>query len=401
MKIGPRAGVCIAVVLAAAGICLWQQIAAATQAIENQASLSRIGGYFSQDLVLIYTPDGDYRGTNGGWDLQEGFPESGALSISLVGEVIYNYDYNDGNKIYLSSDGGASWVLTGQFPFTDTGAYEALSASPVTDTIFMVMGYVFSEPVGPFRGIYKSTDYGATWSKVSEGEGHRGRQIVFSPDFAQDGTAFITFGSYKVTFGAWKTEDWGDTWSHCDDLPTGVSFTGHLLAISPQYAWDQTVFALSDHGLYRSTDGGTLWQHAGDPPGYQPTRLAVSPGYLHDQILFVGDYDEGLFISRDGGESWQPIDFDLSPSQVGIRYVGPYRPWPMPPLPDPPGPYQVYLPVARSWRTGPHELWVVAENSLEGDYNDRLYRSRDDGDTWEEVWVFERSDWLYLPLVNR
>jgi|GEM_PF-2479122 len=403
MKISPRASTCAAVLLAVAGIYLWQQITMTTRAMETQisaAGITRTGHFFSQDLVLINTYDAAYRDTNNGWDLQENFPESGALSINLIGEVIYNYDYNDGNKIFQSSDGGESWTLTGQFPFTDAGAYESLSASPITNTVFMVMQYSFPEPPGPFRGIYKSTDYGATWSKVSEGAGHWASRIGFSPDFAHDGTAFITFGSYKVTLGAWKTEDWGDTWSHCDDLPSGGSLTGHLLAISPQFARDQTVFALSDHGLYKSTDGGILWQYVSDIPGYHPTELAISPGYLDDQTLFVGDYEEGLFLSQDGGESWKPINFGLSPSQVGIRLVSPYRPWPTLPRPDPSGPYRVYFPFISSHRTGPHELWVITKTSME-DLVVHLYRSRDSGATWEELWVFERSDWLYLPLVSR
>jgi len=357
--------------------------------------IARDDHYFSQDLVLINAYDGNYRATNDGWERLNS-PGGGWHSVSLGG-LIYLHSHAT-TEIHRSLDGGETWTLMSTFPFTDTSAVECLSASPMTNTLFMVVGYVFPEDPGPVRGIYKSTDGGVGWRKVFDGVGHGSRWIIFSPNFAQDGIAFVEFGTYKTTFGVWKTEDWGETWFHCDDLPSGGSFTGHVLSISPQFAQDQTVFAVSDHALYKSTDGGTLWFAGGNPSGYLPNKIAVSPNYIHDQTLFTGDYDEGLFLSKDGGESWQPIDFDVSSRHVGIRLVAPFRPWPALPPPASPGPYRVYFPYVSVYRPEQFEFWVVTNTSLD-DLVTHLYRSRDLGATWEEVAVFEASHWLYLPFV--
>jgi hypothetical protein len=362
------------------------------QSIEGVAS---DGHYLGHDLLLISTSDGLFKATDEGW--RRIYPKARYPLVSLGG-AIYLYRHAT-YEIQRTLDGGETWALVGTFPYTDTATAEFLSASPVTSTVFMGVSYPFPE-TGPLKGIYKSTDGGGTWGKVLDG--YNASWITFSPDFAQDGIAFTEFGGYKVTYGVWKTDDWGETWFHSSaGLPVGMSLFGHVLSISPQFAQDQTVFAISDYGVYKSTDGGASWFEVGDPPGFLPVNIATSPDYIHDQTLLTGDYDEGLTLSQDGGVSWEPVDFAVSPRYVGIRHVGAFRPWPAPPPPeppDPPGPYRVYLPLVGTATPG-LEFWVVAYYPWPEP--SRLYRSRDMGATWEEVLVFEVSYRLYLPLAMR
>lgn len=350
------------------------------------------GHYVSQNLVLFYTSTGLHKANNDGWKLTS-WPE-GNYSISLGG-AIYTYNHTT-RAIHRSQDGGDTWSATGTFTITDTAAFSFLSASPVTETLFMGMGYTFPN-TGPVKGIYKSTDSGITWDKVLDG--YNAGEVLFSPNFAQDGTAFTTFGGYKVTYGVWKTADWGQTWFHSSEgLPTGGSLSGYRLAISPQFAQDHTVFAFSEYGFVKSIDGGASWQLLENLPGYLPINIAVSPNYLYDQTLLVGDQDEGLFLSRDGGVSWHRLDsFPTAPYFTGIRQVASYVPWPPIPPAEPPGPYRIYLPFVSQQRTSQLELWAVGYYPWPDP--SRLYRSYDFGAIWEEVFVFERSHWLYLPLV--
>lgn len=388
MQVDFKVLVCLAVVFITVALGFGQQSVASPS---TPQSLYAEGHYFSQDLLLVSTSEGLLQATNEGW--RQIYPDAVQPLVSLGG-AIYLYRHAT-YEIRRSLDGGETWSLAGTFPFTDTITGEFLSASPITDTVFMGVSYSFPE-TGPLKGIYKSTDGGVVWRKVLDG--YSASRITFSPNFAQDGIAFTEFGSYKTTFGVWKTEDWGETWFHSSEgLPVGGTLTGHVISISPQFAQDQTVFAISDYGVYKSMHGGESWFGVGNPPGYFPNKIAVSPNYIHDQTLLTGDYNEGLFLSQDGGESWQPIDFDVSPRHVGIRLVGPFRSWPEPPPPDPPGPYRVYFPIVATGISSPGlELWVVEYN---GPDPCRLYRSQDYGITWEEVQVFEQSYWLYLPLV--
>lgn len=355
------------------------------------------GHYFSQDLVIVCTYNGYHQATDAGWRriLAD---QPGNLDVSLGGAM---YTYSHATKeIHRSLDGGVSWSLRSTFPYTDTSAFGVLSASPVTNTILMGVSYAFPE-TGPIKGIYKSVDGGLTWVKTLEG--YDANEIVFSPDFAQDGTAFTEFGGYKLTYGVWKTTDWGETWVHSSDgLDTGMSRTGFLLSISPQFALDHTVFAIRDIlGVYKSTDSGQTWFRVSDLYTSNTAKIAISSNYSKDQTLLAGDYDlehSRLFLSQDGGVSWQRLNLPGPPRYVGLRLQAPFQPWPAPVTPVHPGLYRVYLPLVSAYRREQFEFWVVTNGSLSNPIS-HLYRSCDMGATWEEEWVFEASHWLYLPFV--
>ncbi|OQA17953.1 MAG: BNR/Asp-box repeat protein [Chloroflexi bacterium ADurb.Bin360] len=353
------------------------------------------GHYFSQDLLIVCTRDGYYRATNDEWEEMPS-PDGGHLSVSLAG-VIYHYR-GASTGIQRSLDSGRTWELVGTFPLTDTSSFGWLSASPITNTIFMGVSYEFPE-TGPMKGIYKSSDGGVTWNKTLDG--YDANEIVFSPNFAQDGTAFTEFGGYKLTYGVWKTTDWGETWVHSSDgLDTGMSRTGFLLSISPQFALDHTVFAIRDIlGVYKSIDSGQTWFRVSDLYTSATAQIAISPYYSKDQTLVAGDYDlehPGLFLSQDGGVSWERLNLPGPPRYVGLRLQAPFQPWPAPFVPS--NPHNIHLPFVSTSRAEQFEFWVVTSGSL-SDPVSRLYRSCDMGATWEEEWVFERSHRLYLPLV--
>jgi hypothetical protein len=81
-----------------------------------------------------------------------------------------------------------------------------------------------------------------------------------------------------------------------------------------------TVYAAATHSVwgahvYRSTDGGSTWEPLGDAPHHPPGRfqsslkaiwfLAPSPD---GRRLYAGIDPPGLFVSRDQGASWAPVD---------------------------------------------------------------------------------------------
>ena len=79
-----------------------------------------------------------------------------------------------------------------------------------------------------------------------------------------------------------------------------------VLAMSPDFASDRTVFAGSEHaGVLKSTDGGQTWKqvNTGIYDGNVPA-LVVSPGFAADRTVYAGTRTQGLFRSTDGGETW-------------------------------------------------------------------------------------------------
>jgi photosystem II stability/assembly factor-like uncharacterized protein len=353
---------------------------------------------FHQDLVLVSRVEGGifaglYKATNGEWKWLPA--PTFSWMKAAPGEIIYLYSQagpGHPNRVYRSMDGGETWELAGEdIPSAGVGTF--IFPSPMPDMVFLGVGDL---PFTPgVRGIYKSTDGGATWQKVLEGG--NGVWVAFSADFASDGTAFAALDEYRISLGVWKTEDWGETWvKKSDGLAYGLTGGGHKwVMVSPQYPQDQTAFTTDATGFYKTIDGGESWFRLPDRAG----DITLSPNYAVDQTILATS-PVSLRLSQDGGESWQLLG-EYDSVTAGIRIPGPFGASSAPPAP-PPGPHRVYLPLV-GHRMGDRtlEFWLVrlwpAGNSVEC----YLYRSYDFGVTWEELFVFEAAHWLYLPLVSQ
>ncbi len=103
------------------------------------------------------------------------------------------------------------------------------------------------------------------------------------------------------------------------------------LVISPDYANDNTLLAVSGGNIYRSTDGGARWKRlqGGLPQGQGSTWVvAFSPNYAADRTLFAGgnrgDYwGEGVWRSQDGGDTWQAEWSNLQHRRITGFYFAP------------------------------------------------------------------------------
>ena len=97
--------------------------------------------------------------------------------------------------------------------------------------------------------------------------------------------------------------------------PMVVTRTVSSILPSPNLAHDRTLLATINSRFCRSTDGGKTWQRLrGGLPEIGETVAVVdaafSPDYANDQtiaagITFFDSHGEGVWISRDGGETWQ------------------------------------------------------------------------------------------------
>jgi len=267
---------------------------------------------YPQDRTLFATAGWQpYRSTDGGnswqalgWGLPAVFPIS-ALAISPA----YGQDrtvYAGGNyldpRIFLSTDGGESWQASGQGLPESSSGVDALAFSPGYATDHTV--YVWLKN----RGLYRSTDRGASWEQVFKEEGWSVQSLVLSPRFPTDGILFAgaLFGQLRQSL------DGGFTWQDLSrGLPAGTVWV-RALALSPDFEKDGTLFAGLDEGVIKSTDRGRTWRPVnaglplkGDGPPPPVLSLAISPDYATDGTLFVGLVDYGVYRSVDGGENWR------------------------------------------------------------------------------------------------
>jgi photosystem II stability/assembly factor-like uncharacterized protein len=124
--------------------------------------------------------------------------------------------------------------------------------------------------------------------------------LAFSPRYADDGIAFLG----TMEDGVYRSADRGQNWARWNFGLFDLRVLA--LAVSPDFAHDETVFAGVETGIYISKSGGRSWRPLLFPDEAAPVMcLAVSPGYAQDGVLWAGTDSAGLWVSADRGKIWQ------------------------------------------------------------------------------------------------
>jgi len=94
----------------------------------------------------------------------------------------------------------------------------------------------------------------------------------------------------------------GDAWEQVrKGLPDPVS----VQAITVHPANPDVIFAGTQDGPYRSTDGGSSWERPDFPSGLQVWSITVHP--RTPRVVYAGTSPVGVFRSDDGGTTWRQL----------------------------------------------------------------------------------------------
>ena len=193
--------------------------------------------------------------------------------------------------LYRSADGGASWQP----------AYATLNLSEDLSTSAVVVSPDFASDRAVFAGvtgaILRSHDGGGSWFlTLLPSPPPVVSCLVASPDYERDGVLFAG----TMEDGVFRSSDRGERWVRWNfgllDLHVLV------LALSPDFAQDETLFVGVESGIFRSTNGGRAWREVPFPTDLAPViSLAISPDFKRDGLLLAGTEAHGLYaLARSG-----------------------------------------------------------------------------------------------------
>ncbi|MFN8586161.1 MAG: glycosyl hydrolase [Candidatus Eisenbacteria bacterium] len=225
-----------------------------------------------------------------------------------------------GDGVYRSTDGGASWTNMGLKESQQIGAIVVHPKQPNT---VWVAAYGPHRVSGGERGVFKTTDGGKTWVNVLHPSDHTGCwELYMDP---RDPDVLYTVAHQRQRYltttiaggdesGIYKSTDGGTTWKRLTGgLPQKQ--VGRIgMAISPVNP--DRLFAVvdakekKDKGTYVSNDAGASWTRASDYVTSYPfycQKLVCDPKNV-DRVYALDVFNQ---VSTDGGKSWSRLGEDL------------------------------------------------------------------------------------------
>lgn len=189
------------------------------------------------------------------------------------------------------------------------------------------------------HGVWKSTDAGQTWDRDWAGPTGFVTALQISPDYNNDETAFVAMrrsGIYVTHNGArsWYPANMGfrfyakdkatESPNYYIDPPLRSAVNDVLMAISPDFAADQTIFASSVAGLFRSQDAGQSWSQLTVNPSLfdvPVNAIGISPAFGVDGVVVASLKGQGLYRSNDRGATFVSIGQDLLSKNLDLKLI--------------------------------------------------------------------------------
>ena len=123
--------------------------------------------------------------------------------------------------------------------------------------------------------------------------------------------------------GIWRSLDNGETFQRRN---AGIFMEADVRALVVHPSDPQILYAGTNAGIYRTSDGGENWERLNTPflPGDGwPTGAVVWSLLIHPadpRLLFAGVCPAGIYRSRDEGANWEKLDAGINPDCKPIVY---------------------------------------------------------------------------------
>jgi len=249
-----------------------------------------------------------------------------------------------GIGVYKSTDAGKTWKHMG---LEATYTIARIVIHPKDPDIVYVAATGHEWTTNPERGVFKTTDGGATWQKVLYVNERVGANDIVMDPQAPDTVYAATWNRIRRRWsdpvpggedGLFKTTDGGKTWTPIDSGLPDTNATGrigidlcrtkpatlyayvdnHMPGVEPKPGQRDAYGRPLQRGIvgaevYRSDDAGAGWRKV-SPPGMD--RFGGTYGWVFGQIRVDPSNAETIYImglglskSTDGGKTYQNLSY--------------------------------------------------------------------------------------------
>ncbi len=285
----------------------WTQLGASAF---GGAKISRIvivpstAGTSATTTLFAASDFGLFRSQNGGgvWNevLVSGLGCSSTIVCSVTDLVIHPgndqilYAAVRTRGVYKTTDGGATWVFMGSgFASTDVGRINIAITPTAPDTLYAA---VHNPSTSRLLGIWWSTDGANSWSQRAATGADCGTQCWYDMYVVVHPTDpnTVYFGGVSLFRSANRAGSFGD-------IRGGIHVDQHLMVFDPQNP--QTVYAANDGGIFRSRNGGSSWTSLSS--GLELTQFyeGISLHPSERTIVLGGTQDNGT-LQYNGVPRW-------------------------------------------------------------------------------------------------
>ncbi|HEV2904777.1 MAG TPA: hypothetical protein VGW32_07005, partial [Pyrinomonadaceae bacterium] len=321
-------------------------------------------------------------------------PFRGGRSVSgtgVVGDPKTYYMGTTGGGVWKTEDMGLSWrnISDGFFKTGSVGAIAVAESD--RNVVYVGMGEHAVRGVMTHHGdgVYKSTDAGKTWKKMGlDATQHISRIVIDpkNPNIVIVAAQGALYSSSKER-GIYKSTDGGATWKNVlfvNDKTGGAELSMDMTNPRILYAamWEhgrlpwKVISGGPGSGLYKSTDQGETWDRLKEGLPEELGKMSITVSRSNPEKVYAlieSDSDKeagGLFVSNDAGKKWSRITNDHRLVQRAWYYIELFI--------DPKDEHTIYVLSApalrsidggRTWETLSgthgdfHDLWINPDDS--------------------------------------
>jgi photosystem II stability/assembly factor-like uncharacterized protein len=261
-------------------------------------------------------------------------PANPKVIYAGTGESDLRGDFSTGDGIYKTTDAGKTWHYAG---LRDTHTTTQLAIDPQNSNIVYAssLGHVFAP--NPERGVFKTTDGGATWSKVlfvDENTGANGvvmdarnPNVLYAAMWQAQRKPW-NFSSGGPGSGLYKTTDAGAHWSKISSNPGFAQGMLGKIGVSVSASDPRSVYAIvqaQSGGIFHSNDGGATWKRVNSEMKLRQRAFYYTAIYAdptNAKVAYAPQVD-GVFKTTDSGKTWKAI---TRPGDHHIIWINPRNP---------------------------------------------------------------------------